>query len=143
MDRKRRWKIVEIIEIRFAKLCQNRLLFYSLLVSLAGVLLLFAFSGLIYPKFTSISNLPSFSDGDYVSFVGYLKQIKTGEPHSSLILCDSQSSPECVTVVASEEIIPLGLVSGNYVSIRGILRKGGSGSYVSVLNRGDILVIGG
>ena len=142
MDVKKSGKSVKHVKVQFAKLRENKLLFYSLIVSLAGVLLLFAFSSLIYPKFTSIGKLSSFSDGDYVSFVGYLKQVKTGGQYSSLMLCESQSSSECITLLTSEENIPLGVVSGGYISARGILRKGNSGNYVSALSRGDISIIG-
>ena len=97
-------------------------------------------SGFLSPRFVQLDAIPSLSEGDYVSFVGYVDKLTISGQYAYLTLCDSVHSSTCISVMASESNIPLGILDGDYVSVNGTVKEGNAGKYVSVYSPNDIAI---
>ncbi len=122
----------------FMVISDNRMLSFSLAISVLGLLFLFIFSGMLSPKTVALSEVQYLSEESYISFVGYLGQISMSGQYVRLDVCDLVSSDSCVSVVVLKADAPSWLVEGDFISVTGTVKEGVYGRYVSVHNEKDI-----
>jgi|GEM_PF-5189331 len=146
-------------EISLNSLTKNSLLYFSLIISIAGLVFLIILSSFISPKLVLIENLKSMKDGSYVSFAGYITSIKETDAALQLTVCDSpqttektssskttsqkQSSSNSVNLINCVDIKVLtagynSLLIGDFVSVTGKISSFNEKQYVLVSSTNDI-----
>jgi len=147
-------------EISLNSLTKNSLLYFSLIISIAGLVFLIILSSFISPKLVLIENLKSMKDGSYVSFAGYITSIKETDASLQLTVCDSpqtntektssskttsqkQSSINSVNLINCADIKVLtagynSLLIGDFVSVTGKISSFNEKQYVLVSSTKDI-----
>jgi hypothetical protein len=146
-------------EISLNSLTKNSLLYFSLIISIAGLVFLIILSSFISPKLVLIENLKSMKDGSYVSFAGYITSIKETDAALQLTVCDSpqttekissskttsqkQSFSNSVNLINCVDIKVLtagynSLLIGDFVSVIGKISSFNGKQYVLVSSTNDI-----
>jgi len=141
----------DFYEVKLNSLTKNSLLYFSLIISIGGIVFLIILSSLIAPKPILLENLKSVKDGSYVSFVGYITSIRESYNTLLITVCDSlptnsQKSTNSSKFIncAEVRVMPYSdsyLLIGDFVSVTGKTFSFNGKQYISVSSIKDIKVL--
>jgi len=127
------------LSLRWAK--TNPLLSAAIAIAVIGLLVLFIGARSAQPQPSRISDLPSLKEGTYVSFVGEVRSISQRDRDYNVMVCESAASQACASVIVSKSSLPITLVDGDYVSVKGIIRSYSGRTSVATGQRSDFAII--
>jgi len=127
---------------RFMSLVRkNILLSCAIVIAIAGLIVLSLGARVVQPSPISIANISSVKEGEFVSFLGVVQSVSPRDSNYNVMVCDSSSGKNCVSVLMARSIMPSTLIPGDYVTIRGCLKMYLGHMFVVPSQSADVTIV--
>ncbi|VVB73738.1 Uncharacterised protein [uncultured archaeon] len=120
---------------------KNALLSCAIAVAIVGLIVLALGARAVQPAPTSIANLSSVKEGEFVSFLGLVQSISPRDHNYNVMVCDSNFSTNCAQVLMANSVIPPMLLPGDYVTVRGCLKTYLGHQFVVPSQSSDVTIV--
>jgi DNA/RNA endonuclease YhcR with UshA esterase domain len=118
-------------------LIENKLLFFSLLFSVIGVIMIYFYSKNLTPQEYNISDVKFLSEGSYIAVKGIVKEIKTNKL-TTITLCSFYDPKECIEV---KYFFNYYVEKGDSLLVFGIIKEWSGRTYIEVKTKDEIMKI--
>jgi hypothetical protein len=120
---------------------KRALLTAAIIIAIVGLVVLSLGASSVQPSPTSIANISSVKEGEFVSFLGVVQSLSPRDGNYNVMVCDSNAGKNCVSVLISHLIIPPTLLPGDYVTIRGSLKMYLGHMFVVPSQSADVTIV--
>ncbi len=121
----------------FSNITENKILLFSLLFSIVGIIVIYFYSKQLTPQEYRISEVKFLPQGSYVAVKGIVKEVKINKL-TTLTLCSFDDPKECIEV---KYFFNYYVEGGDSLLIFGIVKEWSGRTYIEVKTKDEIIKI--